>query len=493
MSYMPYVRMLALLLFFIPIEAQTPQVGGGACTNSTLNGTFFYLIGGTVVSAGQAVPYDELGKLVMDGAGGVVGQSTANLNGSVTTDTLTGTYSVQAECTGSITFVVKSQPTPPATFQIVDGGQGFVIAFSTSNAVVVGRGYSRTQKAGAGQCATGSLSGSYGYLLTGVASLTGSNLTFAETGTVTSDGNGNLSAIAITNFGGAVSNVTGQGPYSIGSDCSGTAHITNSNGTANYAVALVEDGQSLLFLETDAGMTVAGSAQPQFSAPQQAIVNAASFAPRMLAPGELFSIFGTGFAQQAASAQQLPLPQSLASIQVLINGKAAPLLYAGPNQINAQLPVDVPVGQPVSLSVTNGTAGSNAVSISVSAAAPGLFTYGQNQAIVQNPDGTLNSDANPAHPGDVLVAYLTGGGSVEASGPWITGEPSPPGISGVTSPYSVTVGTQPATAYYFGLTSGFVGLYQANFKLPALAPGNYPVVITAGGAAGNAAVISVAN
>jgi uncharacterized protein (TIGR03437 family) len=55
------------------------------------------------------------------------------------------------------------------------------------------------------------------------------------------------------------------------------------------------------------------------------------------------------------------------------------------------------------------------------------------------------------------------------------------------------VGTQPATAYYFGLTSGFVGLYQANFKLPALAPGNYPVVITAGGAAGNAAVISVAN
>src|ERR1039457_4940577 len=97
MSYMPYVRMLALLLFFIPIEAQTPQVGGGACTNSALNGTFFSLIGGTVVSAGQAVPYDELGKLVMDGAGGVVGQSTANLNGSVTTDTLTGTYSVQAE------------------------------------------------------------------------------------------------------------------------------------------------------------------------------------------------------------------------------------------------------------------------------------------------------------------------------------------------------------------------------------------------------------
>jgi uncharacterized protein (TIGR03437 family) len=383
---------------------------------------------------------------------------------------------------------VNSQPTPPATFQIVDGGQEFVVAFSTANAVVVGRAYS----AGSNQCATGSLSGSYGYLLTGVASLSGSNLTFAETGTATSDGNGKLSAIAITNFGGTASNVTGQGPYSIGSDCSGTAQISNSNGTANYAIAVVDNGQGLLFLETDTGMTVAGSAQPQFSAPQQAIVNGASFAPRMLAPGSLFSIFGSGFAQQAASAQQLPLPQSLASIQVLLNGKASPLLYAGPNQINAQLPVDVPVGQPVSLTVTNGTASSNAVSISVSAAALGLFTYGQDQAIVQNPDGSLNSDANPAHPGDVLVLYLTGGGSVNTTG-WITGEPSPPGASGVTSPYSVTVDAQPATAYYLGLTPGFVGLYQANFKLPALAPGNYPVVITAGGAASNAAVISVAN
>lgn len=483
-----YLRMLALLVFFVPVEAQTPQVGGGVCTNSTLKGTFFYLIGGTVISAGQALPYDEFGKLVMDGVGAVGGQSTANLNGSVATETFTGTYAVQSDCTGTITFIVNSQALPPVTFQIVAGGQELVVAFSAADAVVVGRAYG----AGPDQCSTGSFSGNYGYLLTGVASVSGSNLTFAETGTVTSDGNGNVSAIAIANFGGTPSQVTGQGHYSIGSDCLGAIQISNSNGTANYSVALVENGQSLVFLETDAGMTVAGSAQPQFSAPQQAIVNSASFAPRMLAPGSLFSIFGSGFAQEAASAQQLPLPKSLASIQVLLNGKAAPLLYAGPNQINAQLPVDVALGQPVSLVVTNGATSSNTATLSVSAAGPGLFTYGQDQAIVQNPDGSLNSDANPAHPGDVLVAYLTGGGSVTATG-WITGSPAPPGASYATSPYSVTVGGQPATGYYLGLTPGYVGLYQTNFKLPALAPGDYPVVVTMGSAVSNTAIISVAN
>jgi uncharacterized protein (TIGR03437 family) len=487
MSYTPYLRTLALMLSFLPLEAQT-QIGGGACANSTLNGTFFYLLGGTVISAGQAVAYEELGKLVTDGAGGVVGQSTSSLNGFVATHTLTGRYAVQGDCTGTFTLLVDSQSGPPSTVQIVDGGQEFLIASSTSDAVVVGAAYNRTKGTGPGQCATGSLSGTYGYMLSGVSSLSGSTITFAETGTVSSDGAGNLSSVAIV-----PSQATGQGPYSISSDCSGTTQISDSNGTANYALAVVEDGQSVLFMETDAGTTVGGAARPQFSVPQQAIVNSASFAPQMFAPGSLFSIFGGGFAQQAASAQQLPLPESLGSTRVLANGKAVPLLYAGPNQINAQLPLDVPLGQPMSLTVINGTASSNTVAVSVSAAAPGLFTYGQGQAVVQNPDGSVNSGAKPAHPGDVVVAYLTGGGPVDATGSWIAGEPAPPGPSTVSSPYSVTVGGEPATGYYLGLTPGYVGLYQANFKLPALAPGSYPIVITVGGAASNPAVISVAN
>jgi uncharacterized protein (TIGR03437 family) len=47
-------------------------------------------------------------------------------------------------------------------------------------------------------------------------------------------------------------------------------------------------------------------------------------------------------------------------------------------------------------------------------------------------------------------------------------------------------------ANYLGLTPGFVGLYQANFTVPSLTPGDYPVVVTVGGLSSNAPIISVA-
>jgi uncharacterized protein (TIGR03437 family) len=38
---------------------------------------------------------------------------------------------------------------------------------------------------------------------------------------------------------------------------------------------------------------------------------------------------------------------------------------------------------------------------------------------------------------------------------------------------------------YVGLTPGSVGLYQANFTVPQIAKGTYPVVLTIGGQASN--------
>jgi uncharacterized protein (TIGR03437 family) len=247
-----------------------------------------------------------------------------------------------------------------------------------------------------------------------------------------------------------------------------------------------------LFIETDTGTSVAGSAQPQFSAPQTAVVNAASFAPRALSPGALFSIFGVGLSQQTASATTIPLPGTLASTQVRVNGEIAPLLYVSPNQINAQMPLDVSTTQPVPLSVTNGATQSNAVTVSVSPGAPGIFEYGQNRAIVQNSDYSLNSDANPAHPGGFVIAYLTGGGPVTPAGPLTTGGPAPNGASPTTLNYSISVAGQTVKPYYLGLTPGFVGLYQADFPVPNVATGDYPVVITVNGVPSNGPVMSIA-
>jgi uncharacterized protein (TIGR03437 family) len=459
-----------------------PQIGGGTCTTAMVNGTYFYLLDGAIAS-GQSVAYAELGKLVADGQGNYYGNSFGSGNGKQLSGPLSGTYTVQPNCTGSITTT-----SGPETFQVVNNGQGMVLAISTSNAFATGVAYRQTAGAKAIQCENGSLSGSYGYLLTGVAP---GGIPYADAGQLVVDGNGNGTVASVANVGGAVSQVTGNGTYTVASDCSGTASISNQNGTINYRFDIVKDGQVALFFGTDPGWTVAGVFTPQFAPPQQSVVNGASFRSEMVSPGSLFSIFGTGFSSKPATAGIVPLPNSLGETQVLVNGTPAPLLYVGDNQVNAQMPIDVAPGQAVTFTVTNGSTPSNSVTLTLPAAAPGFFTSDGKEAIVQNPNGSMNSSADPAHPGDVLVAYLTGGGAVNASGPWITGADSPGGASSVRAPYSLTVGGHAADVQYVGLAPGFVGLYQTNFKLPTLTAGSYPMVLTVGGVTSNTASVVV--
>lgn len=476
MRLLPGSLILAFLLT-TATQAQ-PQIGGGVCTNSTLSGVYYYLLSGDLLSGNQVYPYVELGKLVADGQGGISGNSHASVGGSISAYTLAGTYSVQSSCTGTMTLSVNSQPSGSLTFQVVNGGQGAIIAFSGSSGVVAGRLYRQTAGAGTIQCGTASLTGSYAYLLTGVAFLSGNGYYYSQAGSATGDGRGNMNATGMANVGGSTLTSTSQGPYSVASDCSGTASVKNQNGTANYFIAVVEDGQGLLFMESDAGYAVGGVAQPLFATPQSAVVNAASFDSQALAPGEIFSIFGAG------------LPQSQASAQVLVNGEAAPVFFANGSQINAQIPYDVPTDRPVSFSLSNAGTPSNTVLLSIRQAGPGIFTYSGNRAAALNQDYSLNTPTNPARVGDVVMAYLTGPGPVTPAVATGSAAPSDP-LSRVTAPYSFTIGGSQAEVFYFGLAPGFVGLYQANLQVPTLAAGDYAVVSTVAGAASNGPLISI--
>jgi len=44
---------------------------------------------------------------------------------------------------------------------------------------------------------------------------------------------------------------------------------------------------------------------------------------------------------------------------------------------------------------------------------------------------------------------------------------------------------------FLGLAPNFVGLLQANITVPALAPGDYPLVVTLGGVDSNPGLVSV--
>jgi uncharacterized protein (TIGR03437 family) len=184
----------------------------------------------------------------------------------------------------------------------------------------------------------------------------------------------------------------------------------------------------------------------------------------------------------------LPLPTSVGGVAVSLAGRAVPLLYVGPSQVNFQVPYETTAGTSSLVVTANGVAGSPA-SVTVAAAAPGIFVYGNNWAVVLNQDYSLNGPSNPAKAGSYVMLYGTGAGAVIPAVPTGSAAPASP-LSMVTN-VTATVNGAPATVAFQGLAPNFVGLLQVNLQVPALPSGGYLVQIVAGGAKSNSAWIAV--
>jgi uncharacterized protein (TIGR03437 family) len=221
-----------------------------------------------------------------------------------------------------------------------------------------------------------------------------------------------------------------------------------------------------------------------------AVVNGASFAGGLLAPGSAITISGTNLATKTAQFASTP-PLTLEGTSVSINGQNIPLFYVSPTQINGQLPFEVPLGA-ATLRVTLNSTTSAAFSLAVGPAAPGIFVFGTNRAAATNPDASVNDSTNPVTAGGFITVYFTGIGPLDHPG--ATGAPAP--VDGTlcraASPVSVTVGGQLADVLFAGLTPGSISLAQANVVVPNLPGGDYPIQIKVDGVSSNAPLISIA-
>jgi len=218
-------------------------------------------------------------------------------------------------------------------------------------------------------------------------------------------------------------------------------------------------------------------------------VNAASFSAKV-APGSLFSVFGSDLAPATDIAKSLPLSTSLSGTSVTVGGKAAPLVFVSAGQVNAQVPYEVTEGDNVPVIVTVNGVSSLAATVSVVSAAPGIFQFGNKRAVVQNEDYTVNNTDNPAKAGSYVVAYLTGMGRPDNPVATGNGAGSDP-LSRPRATVAVTIGSQPAEIAFAGLSPGFVGLTQVNLKIPNLPAGDYPLVVTVNGEKSNPAMVTV--
>jgi uncharacterized protein (TIGR03437 family) len=469
-----------------------PQIGGGTCSTASLTGNYAATFTGRNVSSSGTFTglFQSIGAVNFDGQGNFTSTYVVNTNSVAgQTGKANGTVSISSNCSGTITF-----PNGPYNLVVYNQGKSYL-----SSGADNGSTYTSTGTVLPAACLTASLSGVYafnanGYVFSGT-SITGVS---AVTGLIQFDGQGNVTAANWSMTAGTTTTtVAASGTYTVNSpsSCLGTATLADTKGNAyplSFAITNAT-GADFDLLASGPQLTFTGTAHNAFLNPSQSVSNGASFKAGLTPPGSIFSIFGENLgAAPGADAGVLPLPGTLESAHVTVNGETAPLFYAGPGQINAQMPIDIPPGL-ATVVVTNGTTKSNAVAANIPEAAPGIFIYGTgNHAVVINPGGATNANGIPAHVGDVVVAYFTGGGPVTASGPWTTGDASPLGSSPVTSSNSVTVNGAAAQVQYVGLSGGLVGLYQANFVVPQVTAGNHPLVITVNGVASNSAAITVA-
>lgn len=218
------------------------------------------------------------------------------------------------------------------------------------------------------------------------------------------------------------------------------------------------------------------------------VVNAASGLSGTIAPGEMVVVYGTGLGPQSLAGAQVDnnqrLATSVAGVRVLLNGQAAPLIYVQANQVAAIVPKNLAGAARVSVRVEYQGAVMSAFTLSVGAARPGLFTMNQSglgQGAILNQDASVNSAANPADRGSIVVLYGTGQGAMDPD--WAEDQLASSPLPQLQSPVAVKIGGQEAEVLYAGAAPGYAAVMQINARVPGqIQPGkSVPVVVTIAG------------
>ena len=124
--------------------APTMSAADKGCSNASLQGTFAYTGTGFVVTpVARAGPFAEVGTQTFDGNGATTTTFTASGNGNLFQTTFTGTYTVNPDCTGTISLVAPG-PVPPAgvivtLFFVMDDNLDGFQAIETIPGVVITR------------------------------------------------------------------------------------------------------------------------------------------------------------------------------------------------------------------------------------------------------------------------------------------------------------------------------------------------------------------
>jgi uncharacterized protein (TIGR03437 family) len=216
------------------------------------------------------------------------------------------------------------------------------------------------------------------------------------------------------------------------------------------------------------------------------IVNAASYVPDDIAPGQMILLGGTDIGPGTLTTLTVTgnaVDTRLAGTRVLFDGIPAPIIYARNDQTAVVVPYEVAGRFATNVQVElNGRLG-NTILQRVRAASPGIFTQsaqGVGAGSILNQDFSLNTPQRGAARGEIISVYATG-----------EGQTSPPGVTGsiTTTPkiplqlVTARIAGIPAPVTFYGSAPSLVsGVLQVNIRVPEGVPvGQQPIDIFVGG------------
>ena len=261
----------------LPLLAQT-TIGGGTCDSSTVKGTYAVSLTGRQVSASGTFTsvLQANGSATFDGLNQVTMALTVDTGKAAGTPmTWSGTYSLQSNCAGVVTINKGAS----ATFDIVIFGGGSNFLLSGNDATYSYSGNGDTQPS---NCSLSTFSGVYTFTATGYSLSSGSVSGAANlTGLLQFDGQGHLTVNVTIASTSPTANVL-TGPYSVSSNCLGTANLTDSKGNSYVSSVSAFTGNATstaafyVSVAQSSKLVVSGNAHAIYGQPTPAAVHAAS-------------------------------------------------------------------------------------------------------------------------------------------------------------------------------------------------------------------------
>ena len=135
-------RISLILPLMVLVASSGTMAGSRECTDSTIKGSYTFTIHGQILMPGGPLLVDGIAKTTFDGNGELTQVSAVAINGNIPLiwSPSSGTYTVNSDCTGTMTLISTGQPTLHLAILVSQSGNHI-------HTVITDRGFAATSDA----------------------------------------------------------------------------------------------------------------------------------------------------------------------------------------------------------------------------------------------------------------------------------------------------------------------------------------------------------